>query len=205
MRRLGAVVVLSLALAVVIGACGDAGFGAEPKPTLAPTSVEPTFIRIAVTPHTTETPIPTVPPTPTREPGKKDSSEPVFPDELDPELTDVRPDDEAIFAGWTEYLNNTSASYEGDPTSWHMCMGGVVLNDAGVDQIRQNWRVERSPAISRQDWGTVSVMVDIISGRWEGRQFPLLTLTRRLGKIMRISTNNPGEVEIKRSKPCLAL
>lgn len=202
MNRLGLLLVLSLAMAVVTAACGDAGFGAPPKPTLAPTSVEPTFVRIAVTPRPTSTPVPTVPPTPTREPGEVDFADPVFPDFLDPELAGGQPDDETIFAGWTEHLTNTSVSFEGAPTTWHLCADGVVLNEAGLDQIRQHWRVDRSPATSSQDWGTVSVMVSVIAGRWEGREFALLTLNRKVGKIFVLNTTTPGEVEIKRSKQC---
>ena len=102
----------SCLLAMIAVACGDEGFGASPDaPT--PTSVPPTFVRIVVTPVATRTSVPTVPPMRTPEPGELRTGEPEFQLHLDPELTDVRPEDDVIFAGWTNYLANTAVIHQG--------------------------------------------------------------------------------------------
>jgi len=133
------------------------------------------------------------------------SAEPEFPDNLDPEVSSARPDDDTIFSGWTEYLLNTSLSYTAARSKLHLCAGGVVMNDAGLDEFRQNWRVERSGTISESDWGTVAVIVEIIGGRWEGREFTALVLIRRSGKVFVTNNISPGHVEISRSQSCLEI
>ena len=64
-------------LAMIAVACGDEGFGASPDaPT--PTSVPPTFVRIAVTPVATRTSEPTVPPTQRRSQENYEQGNPNF-------------------------------------------------------------------------------------------------------------------------------
>lgn len=206
-QRLGLLAVLSLAVAMmfVVG-CGDGGFGADPKPTLAATSVPPTFVRITVTPNPTDTPTPTPLPSATPEPFEVDIGDPVFPLELDPELVDVRPEDTEIFEGWTKYLTNTSVvnsrATEGTPI--HLCAGGRIMTEDGLHQSLQNWRIMRSPAISFLDWGTIAVHVDIVAGRWKGRDWDVLALVRQTGQVFVTNNPTPGEAIIERSEVCLA-
>ena len=87
------------ATSVFVAGCGDGGIGAPPKPTLAPTSIQPTWVRITVTPQPTETPTPTPTPTPTLSPEDIDYGPPEFPLELDPDLVEERPEDKVIFEG----------------------------------------------------------------------------------------------------------
>jgi hypothetical protein len=48
LNRLGLLVIMSLAVAAMfIAGCGGNGIGASPKPTLAPTSEPPSFVRRA--------------------------------------------------------------------------------------------------------------------------------------------------------------
>ena len=188
---------------MIFAACGGSGSSSGSKPTIAPSTVPPTFVRISVTPRPTGTPVPAAPPNPTVEPGKEDLPDPVFPVALDPELADRQPDDEVIVRGWNNCLTDVKVAYVGAPTAWHLCADGVVLNDTGFAPNVQNWRVEHSPAISSTDWGTVSVMVDVISGRFEGRVFTLLTLNRKVGKIFIVNTINVGEVAVTHSQECL--
>jgi hypothetical protein len=206
-QRLGLLVVVSLAAAFVFAVgCGDGGFGAEPKPTLAATSVPPTFVRITVTPNPTDTPTPTPLPTATSESFEVDTGEPVFPLDLDPELVEERPEDAVIFEGWTRYLTNTSVvnSRATEGSSLHLCADGRIMTEDGPHQTIQNWRILRSPAISFLDWGTVAVHVDVVAGRWQGRDWDVMALVRRTGKVFVTNNPNPGEAIIERSEICLA-
>lgn len=194
---------LAAAALFAIG-CGDAGFGAEPKPTLAPTSIPPTFIRVSVTPHPTETPTPTPVPTATLAPYEIDYGPPEFPADVDPDLVEDRPEDEDIIQAWTTFLSNTSIDHPNTDSPIHLCSNGVVMTGSGLNPVLQNWRASFSPAISFLDWGTISVKVDIVSGRWEGRTWDALTLVRRNGTIFVTNNPNPGEATIERSEVCLA-
>lgn len=171
LSRLGLLASVSLAIAAafVVG-CGGDGLGAGAKPTLAPTSVPPTFVRLVVTPQPTAVPTATPQPTATSEPFEIDLGDPVFPPELDPALVDVRPDDEVIFDGWTKYLTNTSVLRPNDELPIHLCANGLVIGGDGRRGTAQNWRITRSPAVSSLDWGSVAIRVDILEGRWAGRE-----------------------------------
>lgn len=76
------------------------------------------------------------------------SEEPEFPANLDPEVSSAQPDDDTIFSRWTEYLLNTSLNYSASKSEMYLCAGGVVMNDAVLDQYRQKRRIERSATIS---------------------------------------------------------
>ena len=192
----------SCLLAMIAVACGDEGFGASPDaPT--PTSVPPTFVRIVVTPVATRTSVPTVPPTRTPEPGELRTGEPEFQLHLDPELTDVRPEDDVIFAGWTNYLANTAVIHQGWETELHLCSNGVVMIDGGLHENFTNWQIRRSPAISSADWGTVAVEIEIIDGLWKGRHWDVLTLVRRVGKVFVTNSPQLGPLDVTRSELCL--
>ena len=184
--------------------CGVDSVGSAPKPTLAPTSVPPTFVRITVTPIPTETPTPTPAPTATIDPKSINRGPPEFPLSLDPNLVDERPEDEAIFEGWTKYLDNTAIVRGYDYIPTHFCSNGVIMQGDGVHEALENWRIYRSPAIGSYDWGTVNVRVDIYSGRWEGRSWNMLTLVRNVGKVFLTNNPNPGELRIERSELCLS-
>ncbi|MBT7833715.1 MAG: hypothetical protein HN667_08805 [Chloroflexi bacterium] len=83
LNRLGLLAVMSLAVTpVFVAGCGDDGLGAAPKPTLAPTTAPPSFVRITVTP------LPMNTATPTPEVFEPEVGPPVFPLELDPELVE---------------------------------------------------------------------------------------------------------------------
>lgn len=184
--------------------CGIDSAGSVPKPTLAPTSVPPTFVRITVTPKPTETPTPRPEPTATIDPQSINRGPPEFPDWLDPNLTDERPKDEVIFEGWTKYLENTAIVRGGDDIPTHFCSNGVIMQGDGVHDALENWRIYRSPAIGSYDWGTVNVRVDIYSGRWEGNSWNMLTLVRNVGKVFFTNNLNHGELRIERSERCLS-
>lgn len=197
---------MSLAVAAIfIAGCGD-GIGASPKPTLAPTSAPPSFVRITVTPMPTSTATATPTVTPIPQVFEIDAGPPVFPLELDPEVADERPEDEVIFEGWTKFLTNTMMVNPNadDGSSMHLCANGVILDDRGEPGNVADWRVVRSPAISFLDWGAIAVQVDIVGGRWAGREWDMLALVRRVGKVYLTNNPQPGEIIIERSELCLA-
>lgn len=203
-KRFGALAMLSLAAtAVFIVGCGDGGIGASPKPTLAPTSIQPTWIRITVTPQPTETPTPTPSPTPTISPEDIDYGPPEFPLELDPDLVEERPEDDVIFKGWTRFLNNTAVVRRESEPPLHLCLNGLIMTANGPHPDLQNWRVQRSAALSFLDWGTIAVRVDIVGGPWAGREWTPLTLVRRVDKVFLTNNPNPAEADITRSDICL--
>lgn len=203
-KNIGLLAILSLAAATLfIFGCGSEGFGSEPLPTLASGSVPPTFVRITVTPKPTDTPTPTPTVTPTPEPEELNYGPPEFPLEIDPDVVGERPEDEVIFEGWTDFLKNTSIVREEGSDAVHFCSRGLVMNGGGRDEFIQNWRVERSPALSFLDWGTIAVKVDVVGGRWAGNEWNILTLVRRDGKIFVTNTPKPREIEIPRSDICL--
>jgi len=189
-------------LAMFVVACGDGGLGAS-SDVPATISVPPTFVRIAVTPVATRTPVPTVPPTSTPQPGELRTGEPEFPLHLDPELVDVRPGDEVIFEGWTDYLTDTAVIHPGWETELHLCRDGIVMIDGGLHENFTNWHIRRSPAISFADWGKVAIEVEIIDGRWKGRLWDVLTLVRKGGKVFLTNNQQPGPLEVNRSNLCL--
>jgi hypothetical protein len=191
-----------LAAFSAVAACEDSGAASE---TADSTIAPPTFERIAVTPVPTATPVPTIPPTETPVPLVVNRDPPEFPRELDPDLVEDRPDYELIFAGWAEVLRNTEIHYAEWEQPVHLCSGGVILNESGSNPDLAEWRIIRSPAISSYDWGTVSIEVDIIGGRWAGRKWSMLTISRREGAFTVTANYRPGPVEFTRSEQCLAL
>lgn len=193
---------MSLAVAAMfVAGCGGDGLGRAPKPALAPTSAPPSFVRIAVTPIPTST----ATPIPTPEVFEIDAGPPVFPLELDPEFVKERPEDEVIFEGWTKFLTNTTMVNPNaqDGSSVHFCANSVILDDQGETGNVADWRVARSRAISFLDWGTIAVQVDIVGGRWAGREWDMLTLVPRMGKVFVTNNLQPGEIIIERSELCL--
>jgi hypothetical protein len=209
MKRFSALLILSLAMTIVfVVACGGDTSGSEAGSgsSIDPVSAQPTFIRITVTPHPTETPTPTPTPTPTISPSEIDRGEPVFPDAIDPDITENRPEDESIFSGWTNYLTNTVVTrMSGDGNPLHFCNAGVVMTENGPHETIQNWVVHRSPAISSYEWGTIGIEIDIVGGRYKGRNWTVLTLVRRNGTIFVTNNPNPEEIIVERSSICLDL
>jgi hypothetical protein len=128
----------------------------------------------------------------------------VFQDYLDPEVADVRPDDFTIFSGWTEFLVDDAIIDAGSSTTWHLCSNGMLINESAGNQIGRDWRIARSLATPDDDWGTVSVMVEITTGRWNGHEYAAVTLTRKDGQLVISNTSTPGSVEIERSDRCVA-
>jgi hypothetical protein len=201
MRRLFALFAVSLAIAFMI-ACGDERAASEGAGS---TSVPPTFVRVAVTASPTESPVPTPAPTATPEPQQVNTGPPEFPLELDPDLVEDRPTDEVIFAGWTEFLHNTEVHYAEFELPLHLCSNGVIVREPGSNGNLENWRVTRSPAVSSYDWGTVSIEVDIVRGRWAGRHWAVLTVARFDNGFVVTNNYRPGPVEFTRSEECLTL
>ena len=192
---------LTVAAMLVVG-CGGDGLGTASKPDLAPTSAPPSFVRITVT----QIPTSTATPTPTLQIFEINAGPPVFPMELDPEIVEERPEDEVIFEGWTKFLTNTMMVNPNaeDGSSVHFCANNLILDDEGSTGNVADWRVARSPAISFLDWGAIAVQVDIVGGRWTGREWDMLTLVRRMGKVFVTNNPQPGEIIIERSELCLA-
>jgi hypothetical protein len=87
---------VTLGASIIVVGCGSDGLGGSAAPTLAPTSIQPTFVRVTVTPAPTETPTPTPLPTATLEPQVIDFGPPEFPLAFDPELVEERPTDAEI-------------------------------------------------------------------------------------------------------------
>jgi hypothetical protein len=191
------------ALFVIACGTGDSGGASGFRPEAS--TVPPTFVRIAVTPAPTETPTPTPLPTATLAPATINRDTPVFPEAFDPDFVEVRPDDEAIFAGWTDYLSNTELNHDAADGAVHFCSNGVVMSDAGLHPVIQNWKVHRSAAISSTDWGIVGIEVELMSGRFEGWVRNMLTLVRRAGRVVVTNTPWPSEAVITRSSQCLSL
>ncbi len=152
---------------------------------------EPTFVRATVTPAPIDTPtlaaIPAVPSVFT-----KKLADPVFPDWLDPELTDVRPGDEEIIQGWTDFLSDTVITNQLFGNSQeHFCADGThfsrVWPSLDLIESSEDWSVTRPPDLPSSDWGTVqiqSIPVSRIGGKLWGGQL---------------------EHEIRRSLKCLEL
>jgi len=125
----------------------------------------------------------------------------VFQDYLDPEVADSRPDDFTIYSGWTEFLVDDAIIDAGSSTTWHLCSNGMLINEgAGTGR---DWRIARSLGTPDDEWGTVSVMVEITTGRWKGHEYAAVTLTRKDDGLFISNTSTPGFVEIERSDRCL--
>ena len=125
----------------------------------------------------------------------------VFQDYLDPEVADSRPDDFTIYSGWTEFLVDDAIIDAGSSTTWHLCSNGMLINEgAGTGR---DWRIARSLGTPDDEWGTVSVMVEITAGRWKGHEYATVTLTRKDDGLFISNTSTPGFVEIERSDICL--
>jgi hypothetical protein len=182
--------------AVFIVGCGPPRLKASPNSTLPPTVMMP----ISTVEQEDEANRPLDP----RIADMHVDGAHVFQDYLDPEVADSRPDDFTIYSGWTEYLMNDSVRLEEASTTWHLCWNGMVLNDSVGDQTERDWRIARSLGTPEDDWGTVSVMVEITTGRWKGHEYAALTLTRKDGNLFASNTTTPGPVEIERSERCPA-
>jgi hypothetical protein len=123
--------------------------------------------------------------------------------ELDPDLVEERPEDDVIFKGWTRFLNNTAVVRREDEPPLHLCLNGLIMTANGPHPDLQNWRVQRSAALSFLDWRTIAVRVDIVGGPWAGREWTPLTLVRRVDKLFLTNNPNPTEADITRSDICL--
>jgi len=128
----------------------------------------------------------------------------VFQDYLDPEVADVRPDDFTIYSGWTEFLVDDAIIDAGSSTTWHLCSSGMLINESVSNETGRDWRIARSLGTPEDDWGTISVMVEITTGRWNGHEYAAVTLTRKDGQLVISNTSTPGTVEIERSDRCSA-
>lgn len=183
-----------LALSMIVLACS-----AETEPTVqsqdsgsATFEPEPTFVRVTATPAPIDTPTPAAIPTVPSVSTAEQLADPVFPDWLDPELTDVRPSDEKIIQGWTDFLSDTVITNQLFGNSQeHFCADGTHFSRAWPSlelvESPEDWSVTLHPGLSSSDWGTVqiqSIPISRIGGKlWGGQQ----------------------EHEIRRSLKCLEL
>ena len=148
---------------MTVAACADSG-STMPTQDVASAAVEPTFVRVTVTPVPIDTPTPTTVPASKAQFTAEQLAAPVFPEWLDPEIAAEQPSDDEIIRGWTEFLSNTVASfsgYYGDQFVHHFCADGTNLfldtNTGELVELADDWYVRRNPAISSTQWGTVKV------------------------------------------------
>lgn len=204
MRRYGLIFPLSIAMAVAAVACGDSSTGSSPESALAQTIVPPTFVRVVVTPVPIDTPIPTLAPTAGPRFSDAELADPVFPDWLDPELNNEQPDDEVVFAGWQEYLTNTFVEFASrDPV--YFCADGIAVRADGEVFEDLKWKVKRTAAMSSRQWGTVALIAEFTGGSDEGGEFTFMIVSREDGKILQLSSTQPTEITVTRSRLCLEM
>jgi len=136
-------------------------------------------------------------------------ADPVFPDWLDPELSDEQPEDEAIFEGWKEYMNNTFVEHinpRGAPDAVHLCDDGTIFDENGEIDESFLWGVTRSPAISSSQWGTVVItieaLVDIVGIGPAGSTYTVFVVSREGGKVIQKGWT-VTEMTFTRSQLCL--
>lgn len=138
-----------LAAVVAVAACrGDTR--ARPARNI-PVAAGLRFIRITVTPASIDAPTPTL--APTVRPGftAEQPVGPVFPDWLDPELNDERPEDDVVFEWWLDYLANTYIEYSwGDRRADAINFrdeGTLAGADGEIDE-RFLWDLPRTSSLS---------------------------------------------------------
>jgi len=182
--------------AVLIVGCGPPRLKASPNSSLPPTVMTPK--------SSTELDVNSGRPLDPRIADMHVDGVHVFQDYLDPEVADNRPDDFTIFSGWTEFLVDDAIIDAGSSTTWHLCSNGMLINAAVGNQTGRDWRIARSLGTPDDEWGTVSVLVEITTGRWKGHEYAAVTLTRKDGGLVISNTSTPGFVEIERSDRCLA-
>jgi hypothetical protein len=199
-----------MALSAAVLACA-----ADTEPTaqsqvLDSTTPEPAFERVTVTPVPIDTPTPTAVVETQSKFTDEQLADPVFPDWLDPELSDEQPDDDAIFEGWHEYMNNTFVEYidaRGQSDAVHLCDDGKTFDKN--EQMEENfeWGVTRSAAISPSKWGIVALTVEILADHPQigpaGTAFTVMTMSREGGKVMQTGWGPPTEMTFERSEMCL--
>ena len=164
---------------------------------------------MTVTPVPIDTPTPTVAPAVVSRFTAEQLADPVFPDWLDPELNDEQPEDDLVFAGWHEYMNNTFIEYinqRGQADSIHLCdEGTVVFNDGEINDTIL-WGVTRTAAMSSREWGKVALTVEILLNVPEaGREVTVFVIAREGGKVMQTGWTAPTEMKFTRSKICLEM
>lgn len=170
MRRFGLGLVILLLLTTALTACVDDS-GLNPTAdardkAAADVGAEPTFVRVTVTPAPIDTPTPTLAPTVVSPFTAEQLADPVFPDWLDPELNDEQPEDEVVFAGWHDYLNNTLVEYvnrSGQTDSVHLCDQGTVVEPDGEINEMFLWDVTRTASMSSSRWGQVALTLEILA------------------------------------------
>jgi hypothetical protein len=213
MRRFGLGLVILLLLTTALIACVDDS-GLNPTAdardkAAADVGAEPTFVRVTVTPAPIDTPTPTLAPTVVSPFTAEQLADPVFPDWLDPELNDEQPEDEVVFAGWHDYLNNTLVEYvnrSGQTDSVHLCDQGTVVEPDGEINEMFLWDVTRTASMSSSRWGQVALTLEILADVAEaGRAITVLVIFREDGKLMQIGWTAPTEMTVTRSKLCLEM
>ncbi|MCZ6538609.1 MAG: hypothetical protein O6922_02130, partial [Chloroflexi bacterium] len=197
MKRTGRIFALSIVIGAIAAACGGSSAGSSPESPLDPTGVPPTFVRVTVTPAPIDTPVPT--PAARSRPSFSDAelADPVFPDWLDPDLTDEQPDDEVVFEGWEEYFTNTFVEFASrDPV--HFCTDGIAVRANGEVFEDARWKVERTAAMSIRQWGKVALIAKITGGPNEGRELTFMVISREDGKILQLDWTQPTEIIVTR-------
>lgn len=174
--------------------------------TLACSSVdEPDFVVptpglfevLTATPFPTATPVPSPTPTVTPTPSPVPPPPLPFPNHIDPDRVSVRPTDEEILIGWTEFLTNAQWNYEaldGSIITQHLCSDGSVYFTDFLDGRGQDWQVILNPAMSANTWS--QVLVEVRVSEFQSRT--LLTLKIEDGEIL----NYDEPIEFQRSQRC---
>ncbi|MCZ6538326.1 MAG: hypothetical protein O6922_00675 [Chloroflexi bacterium] len=204
MKWNGRIFALSIVVAAIAAACGGSSPGSSSEPAFEPTDVPPTFVRLTVTPAPVDTPVPTPAARSRLSFSDAELADPVFPDWLDPDLTDEQPDDQVVFEGWKEYLTNTFVEFPSrDPV--HFCAGGIAVRAGGEIYEDLKWKVERTAAMSSRQWGKVALIAEFFGGPNEGREFTFMVISREDGKILQLDWTQPTEISVTRSLLCLEL
>ena len=197
-----------MALSAAVLACSaDTDPTAQSQPSATP---EPAFERVTVTPAPIDTPTPTAVAEIQSDFTDEQLADPVFPDWLDPELSDEQPEDDAIFEGWLEYMNNTFVEFTNDggqSDAVHLCDDGKTFDKNEQTKENFEWGVTRSAAISSSKWGMVSLTVEILADHPQigpaGTAFTVMVMSREGGKVMQTGWGPPTEMTFKRSQLCL--
>ena len=192
-----------LLLLLLVVACTDTGSKVPTPPAVASFGLEPTFIVKTATPGPIDTPV--ISPSPGTGPTFTGAElvAPVFPDWLDPEITDEQPADMLLLDGWREYLSDVLIVMSGGEIVFHLCADGVLISETFTPGVE--WVVTRTASVPGGDWGKITVSSPVQSGDVEGTMNIVALLSRHDGRVWQLGWGEPIELKIGRSRACLDL
>ncbi|HIF71539.1 MAG TPA: hypothetical protein EYQ61_03110 [Dehalococcoidia bacterium] len=197
-----------LAVSAVVITCSTD----TPPTVLTSSEPEQTFVRVTVTPVPIVTPTPAATAITQSQLTTDQLADPVFPDWLDPELNDERPEDELVIEGWREYLSNTvmtGIDVYGSVGDFTVCDEGIILVSDGEVSKSNLWGITRTAAMSPSQWGTVALIAETPGEQNNsgstGSTYTFATLHRKDGMIMQSTVSSMHEITITRSMSCLEL